>query len=142
MVGQHRARIEVASRWHPEDYAAVATALLEHNRPFLGAPDHQRLAVTARRHGRLQGAIYGESGRGMVHFDLVWVAAEARGQGIGRALVMAALDEGRRRGCRGAWLDTFDFQARGFYEKLGFQQFAELEGFANDHRRFFMVKHF
>jgi hypothetical protein len=24
------------------------------------------------------------------------------------------------RGCRGAWLDTYSFQARGFYEHLGY----------------------
>ena len=31
-------------------------------------------------------------------------------------------DEGRD--CRGAWLDTFSFQARGFYERLGYRLFG------------------
>ena len=44
------------------------------------------------------------------------------------------------RGCHGAWLDTFDFQARGFYEKLGYTCFAELPEYPIGHSRFFMKK--
>jgi hypothetical protein len=37
----------------------------------------------------------------------------------------------RARKLTGIWLDTFDFQARPFYEKLGFTVFGELK----DHPR-------
>lgn len=30
-------------------------------------------------------------------------------------------------GCRGVHLDTHDFQAPGFYERLGYQRFGQLE---------------
>jgi hypothetical protein len=33
----------------------------------------------------------------------------------------------RERGCHSAWLDTFSFQARGFYEKLGYEEFGRLD---------------
>jgi len=36
--------------------------------------------------------------------------------------------------------DTFDFQARGFYERLGYEAFAELQDFPRGHSRFFMKK--
>jgi len=44
------------------------------------------------------------------------------------------------RGCRGAWLDTFDFQARGFYERLGYACFGEIPEYPIGHTRFFMKK--
>jgi hypothetical protein len=38
-----------------------------------------------------------------------------------------------------AWLDTFSFQARGFYEKLGYEEFGQLD-YPPDHHRHFMRK--
>ena len=42
-------------------------------------------------------------------------------------------------GLAGAWLDTFSFQARGFYEKLGYEEFGRLD-YPPDHHRHFMQK--
>jgi hypothetical protein len=50
--------------------------------------------------------------------------------------------EAIRRGCRGAWLDTFSFQARGFYERPGYSIFGTIENFPPGHRRFFLKKDF
>jgi ribosomal protein S18 acetylase RimI-like enzyme len=44
------------------------------------------------------------------------------------------------RGCRGAWLDTFEFQARRFYERIGYECFGELPNYPRDFSRFFMKK--
>lgn len=142
MAGAPDPGIEVADHWTETDFATAAAGLIEHNQPFLGRSDYRRLAVTARHDGRLIGAIMGETGRQMAHLDLVWVADHARGRRLGSRLIEAAFEEARRRDCKGVWLDTYDFQARGFYEKHGFEQFAELAGFANGHTRYFMVKRF
>jgi ribosomal protein S18 acetylase RimI-like enzyme len=40
------------------------------------------------------------------------------------------------------WLDTFSFQARGFYEKLGYTVFGEIENHPPGHSRFFLRKIF
>jgi ribosomal protein S18 acetylase RimI-like enzyme len=74
--------------------------------------------------------------------DGLWVAAERRGQGLGRRLVLAAEAAAIARGCRGAWLGTFDFQARGFYEQLGYAVFGELPGFPPGHTHIELRKQF
>lgn len=51
-----------------------------------------------------------------------------------------AEEEAVRRGCLGAWLDTFSFQARGFYERLGYSVFGVIEGYPPGHSRFFLKK--
>jgi hypothetical protein len=48
--------------------------------------------------------------------------------------------QGRLRGFRGAWLDTFSFQAPGFYESIGYQPFGELPDFPPGSRRHFFWK--
>ena len=40
--------------------------------------------------------------------------------------------EAIRRGCRGAWLDTYSFQARGFYERLGYTIFGTIDNIHPD----------
>jgi hypothetical protein len=44
------------------------------------------------------------------------------------------------RGCRRARLDTFDFQARNFYERLGYVVYARLDGFPTGHEQLHMQK--
>ena len=44
------------------------------------------------------------------------------------------------RGCTNAHLDTFSFQARPFYEKLGYRVFGTLENHPAGHQHYFMTK--
>jgi hypothetical protein len=55
-------------------------------------------------------------------------------------LVEKAETEARLRGCHHAFLDTFDFQARQFCEKLGYYEFGRLAEFPVGHTRFFLMK--
>jgi hypothetical protein len=43
-------------------------------------------------------------------------------------------------GCTDAFLDTFSFQARPFYEKLGYRVFGVLENHPAGHQHYFMTK--
>jgi len=114
--------------------------LLTMNEPMLGPRDARPLGVFARANGALYGGLVGESARGMLYVDLLWVRPERRGEGLGSRLLGLAEAEGKARGCRGVWLDTYDYQARPFYERHGYTVFGELGGFANGHVRFFMSK--
>ena len=73
--------------------------------------------------------------------DVLWVSPELRGQHYGRRLVEEAEAIAISRGCRHVRLDTFDFQARAFYEYLGYRVYAELPDFPEGHRQFHLVKH-
>ena len=46
----------------------------------------------------------------------------------------------RARECGAAWLDTFSFQALGFYRSLGYQRFGTLDDFPAGRQRYFMWK--
>ncbi|MBI1296903.1 GNAT family N-acetyltransferase [bacterium] len=61
--------------------------------------------------------------------DNLWVSEHLRGQGIGRQLLRRAESLAQARGCRRVMLTTFSFQARGFYEKEGYQVVGALEDY-------------
>ncbi len=70
----------------------------------------------------------------------LWVAETRRGAGLGRVLMTRLEDEVRARGCGLIHLDTFDFQARGFYETLGYVVFGDVTYPKSGRRRFFLSK--
>lgn len=70
----------------------------------------------------------------------LFVSEKLRGQGIGSALVEAAENESGKRGCRYAFVDTFSFQAPGFYTKLGYREVFVLDNYPYTGKRFYYTK--
>lgn len=58
----------------------------------------------------------------------VGVDESARGQGVGLALMVKAIENMRDRGIEGVFIDSVVI--RGFYEQLGFETHWEYEGYA------------
>jgi ribosomal protein S18 acetylase RimI-like enzyme len=63
----------------------------------------------------------------------IFVAGEARGSGTGRALVEAAFERARERGCARVELDVNEANpaALGLYESLGFEAWSDPPGGRN-----------
>ena len=135
-------KIEVSNTADPDDASAVANGLVEHAASMCSEPRNaEKLFVTLHdTHGKLIAGMYANTVWGWLHIKQLWVSAEARGAGIGKRLMTAAETEAIRRGCHHAMLDTFDFQARPFYEKLGYSVFGTLNDFPWRHERYFMSK--
>src|SRR5215470_2291045 len=97
------------------------------------------LAIFVRREERIVAGLAGETYCGWLFVKYLWVSEELRGRGVGRELMVQAEARARERGCHSVWLDTFSFQARGFYEKLDYQEFGRLD-YPPHHHRHFMRK--
>lgn len=76
----------------------------------------------------------------VVFVDILWVDERYRHQGLGSRLLGAVEAVARAEGCTLMHLDTFDWQARGFYEKLGYEVFGVLEDCPEGHCRYFLKK--
>jgi GNAT superfamily N-acetyltransferase len=119
-------------------HAVVHNGLREYNRLHAPAPGFQPLVLAAREGDQVIGGLVGETGWEWLHVELLWVIEPRRGHGIGRQLLAAAEREASHRGARYAYLDTFDFQARSFYERQGYVVFGIQEDYPPGHRRFYM----
>lgn len=73
------------------------------------------------------GGLFGEVGRGWLHIDILWVNESRRHRGLGGKLLGRAEAEALAVGVDRGYLETTSFQARPFYEKLGYEVFAQLE---------------
>ena len=124
-----------------DDRKAIVAPLVEYNESKAG-PGHGRpLVVLLRNHANeIVGGMWGYTGYGWLFTQLLAVPANMRGLGVGTEIMQRAENEALARGCHGAWLDTFEFQARAFYERLGYQCFGELPDYPVGYSRFFMKK--
>ena len=75
-----------------------------------------------------------------LHVDTLWVEDKFRGQGWGAKLLEAAHEVGRLHSAEAAFLDTFSWQARPFYERFGYELLFEVPEFPPGHSRYFMQK--
>ena len=90
--------------------------------------------------GEVVGGVIGATYWDWLYVNLMWLQEAYRGQGYGAQLLLQAEEEARRRGAQHAYLDTFSFQAPGFYKKYGYEVFGVLEDFPAGHQRYFLKK--
>jgi GNAT superfamily N-acetyltransferase len=83
--------------------------------------------VFAREGGTIVAGLAGETYSGWLFIRDLWVSDALRGKGVGRELRASAEARAFERGCHSAWVNTFSFQAPGFYLKLGHMVFGELD---------------
>jgi len=79
----------------------------------------------------LKGLVGGITGKLLLgrclSIDILWVDDDARGKGYGAELLVALEEGAIKHGSRLSMVDTFDFQALGFYKKYGYKVFGELK---------------
>jgi GNAT superfamily N-acetyltransferase len=96
--------------------------------------------VVRGERGDVLGGMLGILWGGWLHIAHLWVAEPMRGQGYGSLLLQEAETYARSRGAIGATLETFSFQARPFYEGIGYQVCGAIEGYPPGQTKFFLKK--
>ena len=126
---------------HPESvHKTVLESLIAFNDANAGESGYRPIAFAIEdERGQMMGGLSGATAYGWLFVELLFVPEALRGQGVGTRLIQLAEAEAIARGCHSAWLDTFEFQARGFYERLGYTCFGELKNYPTG-SRFFMSR--
>ena len=76
---------------------------------------------------------------GSIYIDSLWIDASLRHQGWGTKLIEEAERTGRMRGAHFATLNTMDWEAVPFYQKLGYSIEFIREGY-NQNSKMFMLR--
>lgn len=126
----------------PSDREAILHALVSYNDSNGPPSGFQPLAILLcdPSTGETVGGLWGKSSYDWVFIELLVVPERWRGQNVGTLLLGKAEEIGRERNCVGLWLNTFGFQARGFYEKNGFEVFGSVDDYPRGSNCYFMRK--
>jgi len=115
--------------------------LIRYNRKKAGPLRYARTVLAIRDGaGRVLGGLILQSYWKESYVELLWLSERARRLGTGRRLMQEAERRARRRGSLLMHLNTYSFQAPGFYEKLGFKRFGGMQGSPAGESRHFYVK--
>ncbi len=125
----------------PADREAIGNVLRAYNQSKAGINISVPFVIRLRDDdGKVVGGLWGRTTYEWLFVEWLVVPEQLRGQGLGLQMMQKAEAEARSRKCIGMWLDTFEFQARGFYEKLGFSVIGQVEDLPRGSRRDFMQK--
>lgn len=121
--------------------AFLADRIYEFNAKATGYFDGRLLAGCIRSEtGDVIAGFNGHTWGGCCELSYVWVHEQYRGRGLGTLLLRAAESEALARGCVRLVLASHDFQAPGFYERLGYERKYAVEGRPSGHASIIYAK--
>lgn len=94
-------------------------------------PEQQYIRIDARdQNDRLLGGIRGFVFLYWLNVEVLFVEEDARGARLGSGLLAEAERQAVALGAKNARLDTFEWQARGFYLEHGYEEYARIDDYA------------
>ncbi len=118
----------------------VISSLWAHNEHFEHVDIHPLFLNFKDQEQNIIAGLVARTWWGGLEVQYLWVSADYQKTGLGRALMLQAEEEALKRGCHLAYVDTFNFQAKGFYEKLGYREYGNLPQYAHKFTRHYLSK--
>ena len=124
-----------------EDIAVLMDGLHQEAFKAKGLKPSESFAFFVRdENNKIVAGVSGVSDFGCQHIDLLWVVPDLRGQGWGTKLMKLSEDFGRERKCSFATVNTMDWEALPFYQKLGFSVEFMRDGYDKGSKFYFLRK--
>ncbi|WP_459503008.1 GNAT family N-acetyltransferase [Bacillus sp. C1] len=90
--------------------------------------------------GKIFGGITGTMYFYHLHIDFLWIDESVRQEGYGSQLLHKIEEIAKEKNCRLILLDSFSFQAPGFYKKHGYREFGVVEDHPKGYSQHFLEK--
>ena len=120
-----------------EERAFTARKLIEHSEKSLGRKiPTEEFGLLVYDNGKLIGSIVGKIFFNWLHIDLIWVDDEHRLKGVGKELMRQAEEKAKELQLTGIEVWTQSWQAPEFYQKLSYQEFAAIDDFTPNQKRY------
>lgn len=138
-MARKEVRIVVEDPATPETLKSIELGLDAYNSQFSPMEFEEFVVALKTVSGEVVGGIFSQSWAKMLFIKWAWIDEAYRRQGYGLELMARSEEVGRQHGCTAVYLDTFDFQARPFYEKQGYRLFGEID-YPVGFKRYFLQK--
>ncbi len=124
-----------------KDIDELKNALTQFNLSHIEVTKREPIAIWCRNEGNEKiGGISGNTFGEWLEVKYLWVSENYRKQNIGTTLLLKMEEVAKSRGCCKASVDTYDFQAKPFYEKNGFKTVLSLEDYPKSGRKYYLIK--
>lgn len=124
-----------------EDKGDVFQELLKYNLAHIECKDVEELGIFIEdEDGKKVAGLIGETHGNWLEIEYLWVSEVLRGQDIGTEMMNKAEKVAKERGCKYVFLNTFGFQAKEFYMKLGYEEVFTLENYPVTGKRHYFTK--
>ena len=90
--------------------------------------------------GELMAGLVAETFGNWLEIEYLFVKEDLRGQGIGSQLLQQAESEAKKRNCRFAFVNTYQFQAPAFYQKYGYKKVFTMKDYPYTGQRHYYQK--
>lgn len=126
----------------PDDFETICSGIRAYNLQHLPSGEVTRIGCFVRdEEGKMVGGLTGNLFANTVFVEFLWLDENHRKGGLGTQLMQRLEAEVKPKGITDLYLDTFSFQALGFYLKLGFEKVGEYRGFpAEGISKYFLQK--
>jgi len=135
-------KITVAHKVNDQDRKELVTKLHSYNAQFIDTRSLGQIGIFCRDDAGMMiaGLIASRSGLWLC-LEHLWVIESARGSNLGRQLVNMAEQEALKLGCIHVLVDTESYQAKPFYQKLGYVLQMSLDDFSEaGMQRYYLTK--
>lgn len=138
-------KIEVTTSPSKEDLKTLSEGIGTFNQSFLSDDvvyeKDTKFAVFAKNEkGVIIGGVRANAFWNYCMIELLWLSKDSRSLGVGSKLVNAAEKFAKENGFNYLRTETLSFQAKPFYEKLGFKVFGELPDYPKGHTTYCLIK--
>lgn len=104
---------------------------VEYEKHYIALDDDEKMIAG------IMGYIYLEE---VLYVHILFVDEMHRYKGLGQRLLQTLEQDAKSAGVKLIHLDTFDFQAKDFYLKYGYEVFGILDNCPTGHKRYYMKK--
>ena len=91
-------------------------------------------------YGEIMAGLVAETFGNWLEIEYLFVKEDLRGQGIGSQLLQQAESEAKKRNCRFAFVNTYQFQAPAFYQKYGYKKVFTMKDYPYTGQRHYYQK--
>lgn len=137
--------ISVTTSPAKDDLKTLSEGIGAFNQDYLpdevGFEKDTNFAVIAKDdNGKVIGGIRAKAFWNYCIIELLWLSQESRGLGLGSQLIKHTENFAKEKGFGYMRTETLSFQAKPFYEKLGYKLFGELPDYPKGHTTYCLVK--
>ena len=141
LVNENDYTLSIELQPQETDLRFLEDSLNSSNIQITGIPFGGDTAIFIRdRAHQIVGGVNGWKWGDAFEIGILWIREDLRGLGYGTKLLQTLEAQALAQACSQVLLDTYSFQAIGFYQKFGYQTFGVLENFPTGYTRYFLRK--